>query len=158
MSLGLGISSGLIGAGSSSAVVIEDYLWSSTDNGTAITPRFANVTALNVQDFSDAWDIGATTDWSEGDPGVGMLDGASNDGAASIHEYMPVTNATSGNTQAYLSDDEGYWVVVRPAEAYPNNALGDAQDMLKGQDGEAGTELRRIATGNFPIGDGNYVA
>ena len=154
MSLGLGISSGLIGAGSSSAVVIEDYLWSSTDDGSAITPRFADVRALNVQDFSDAWDIGATTDWSEGDPGVGMLDGASNDGAASTNEYMPVTNATSGNVGAYLSDDEGYWVVVEPG----NTSINDAYDNQDGQDGATDTELTPIATGNFPIGDGNYVA
>jgi hypothetical protein len=152
--LGLGISSSTREGGGANAVVIEDYLWSSTDSGTAITPRFADVRGLNVQDLNDAWDAGGVTDWSDGDPGRGMMDGASNDGAASINELMPSTDATSGNSQAYLSDDEGYWVVSESSSFPPS----DGHDSKDGQDGDADTELTPIATGNFPIGDGNYVA
>lgn len=150
--LGLGITDHITEG--SAAVAIEDYLWSSTDSGTAITPRFSNVILANVQDFNDAWDAGGVTDWSDGDPGRGMMDGASNDGKASINELMPSTDATSGNSQAYLSDDEGYWVIHENAYS----TYSDSADMLYGQDGDSDSELTPIAIGNFPIGDGNYVA
>tara|TARA_R110001592_G_scaffold4377_2_gene24710 strand:+ start:255 stop:710 length:456 start_codon:yes stop_codon:yes gene_type:complete len=150
--LGLGITDHITEG--SAAVAIEDYLWSSTDSGTAITPRFSNVILARVQDFNDAWDAGGVTDWSDGDPGRGMMDGASNDGKASINELMPSTDATSGQSKAYLSDDEGYWVVT----GHNNLVMTDAEDMLVGQDGGVNTELTPIAIGNFPIGDGNYVA
>tara|TARA_R100000951_G_C2594959_1_gene166287 strand:- start:192 stop:650 length:459 start_codon:yes stop_codon:yes gene_type:complete len=151
--LGLGITDHITEG--SAAVAIEDYLWSSTDGGTAITPRFSNVILANVQDFNDAWDAGGVTDWTDGDPGRGMMDGSANDGKASINELMPSTDATSGNSQAYLSDDEGYWVRHESSFSSYNS---DLNDMLFGQDGDSDSELTPIAIGNFPIGDGNYVA
>ena len=151
MGLGLGIGS-MMSGGASAAVVIEDYLWSGTSytEGESvvceITPRFANVTAANVQDHNDAWDIGAVSDWSAAGGG-GIIN------AASVNEMMPSIDPNPN----YLSDDEGYWVIHTDRVTY-TTAL---QDMTLGQDGTASTELTPIfcdgGTTNFPIGDGNYV-
>ena len=113
-------------ASGSSAVVIEDYLWSCVAAG-EITPRFSDVRLGNVQDFNDAWDIGTA------------------------NEMMPAVNANPN----YLSDDEGYWVIINNVSS---TYVNDLEDMTKGQDGYSGSELTPIAVGNFPIGGGNYVA
>lgn len=129
-------------ASGSSAVVIEDYLWSSVTAG-EITPRFSNLITTRVQDFNDAWDLGVVTDHlAGGDPGGGMF------GEASANEMMPATDPNPN----YFSDDEGYWVVTEAN----NLVMTDAEDMLVGQDADSDTELTPIAVGNFPIGDGNY--
>ena len=153
MGLGLGIGSMMSGS-ASAAVVIEDYLWSGTsysgegeDIVCEITPRFANVTAVNVQDFNDAWDIGVVGDSTGGDAGGGMFK------IATTNEMMPATDPNPN----YFSDDEGYWVVTTTGNAI----MTRDEDYLVGQDGTASTELTPIhcdgGTSNFPIGDGNYV-
>mgnify|MGYP003677115052 CR=1 FL=1 len=76
-------------ASGSSAVVIEDYLWSCVAAG-EITPRFSDVRLGNVQDFNDAWDIGTA------------------------NEMMPAVVWPQPN---YISDDEGYWVVTEASNA-----------------------------------------
>lgn len=130
-------------ASGSSAVVIEDYLWSSVTAG-EITPRFEDVRGLNVNDHSDSWDIGVTSNYLfGGDAGGGMIN------SATQNEMMPATDPNPN----YFSDDEGYWVVTEAN----NLVMTDAEDMLVGQDGDSDTELTPIAVGNFPIGDGNYV-
>ncbi len=129
-------------ASRSSAVVIEDYLWSSVTAG-EITPRFSDVRLSNVQDFNDAWDIGEVGNSTGGDAGGGMFS------TASRNHMMPATDPNPN----YFSDDEGYWVVTEAN----NLAMTDAEDMRVGQDGDSDTELTPIAVGNFPIGDGNYV-
>ena len=123
----------------STAVVIEDYLWSSA-SADEITPRFSDVRLNNVQDLNDAWDIGAVGDYTGGDAGGGMIN------AASVNEMMPATDPNPN----YLSDDEGYWVVVESNATNP--------PLVKQQDGDGDTELTPIAVGDFPIGDGTYQA
>ena len=86
MALGLGISSAITGGGTT-AVVIEDYLWSSVTAG-EITPRFATMNAANVVDNNDAWDITGA-------------------------DLMPAIDSNPN----YFSDDEGYWVVTEASNA-----------------------------------------
>ena len=86
MGLGLGISSDITGGGGS-AVVIEDYLWSSVTAG-EITPRFANMNRPGVVDNNDAWDTTLT-------------------------DLMPSVDSHPD----YFSDDEGYWVVTEASNA-----------------------------------------
>tara|TARA_R110002072_G_scaffold127754_1_gene265167 strand:- start:432 stop:821 length:390 start_codon:yes stop_codon:yes gene_type:complete len=129
MGLGLGISSATTGGGST-AVVTEDYLWSSVTAG-EITPRFSSMLdAGHIRFTSDAWE--------------GVQDGVHN------QDLQPAIDSHPN----YFSNDEGYWVVTEASNAY----MSEVEDTTAGQDGDADTELTPIAIANIPIGDGNYIA
>tara|TARA_Y100001937_G_scaffold127062_1_gene198099 strand:+ start:1192 stop:1542 length:351 start_codon:yes stop_codon:yes gene_type:complete len=102
MALGLGISlifGDLAGAGSSStAVVIEDYMWvGTTSTGSGST--YDAVTPIpTLYDFNDTWDL---------DTATGLVNG--------LYDYTP----TDPDDELEETYDEGYWNVDASGDVQP---------------------------------------
>jgi len=105
MALGLGASlvfGDLAGAGSSStAVVIEDYMWEATTS-TGSGSTYDAVTPIpTLYDFNDTWDL---------DTATGLVNG--------VYDYMP----QDPDDELELTYDEGYWNVDSGGDVQPIDA------------------------------------
>ena len=102
MALGLGVSlvfGDLAGAGSSStAVVIEDYMWEATTSILSGSTYDAVTPIPTLYDFNDTWDL---------DTATGLI----ND----MYDYMPA----DPDTELELTYDEGYWNVDSGGDVQP---------------------------------------